>query len=786
MSVIDLGTKAETLHRLRPKLCRAQVKPLISFTIAEWQASSDALLSRVHTELTGDRFAVRSSACNEDSSEESLAGEFESILNVPRDPESLRTAIVRVISSYHDDNPSHQVIVQEQVESIAMSGVVFTRDLDTGAPYYTVNYDDHSGSSSSVTSGTGANLKTLVRFRNAPLRGLSYQLKVLFESLAEIEQLTANDALDIEFAIDHGMQLFILQVRPIAAIKQRTNVADETVAVNLQALDSRLATLDCAYPGICGKRAIYSVMTDWNPAEIIGIRPKQLALSLYKELVTDSIWAYQRDNYGYRNLRSFPLLHSFLGIPYIDVRASFNSFVPKSIDDSLAQKLVDYYIKSLLDSPRDHDKVEFNIIYSCYYLDLPLQLKRLLNFGFREIELDRIKFALLNLTNGIIAQRDGHYKRDLQRIQLLEERYDAVVSSHLPDTDQVYWLIEECKRYGTLPFAGLARAGFIAVQFLRSFVACGIMSEDDYGAFMRSLNTVAKRLAHDTGKLNAGDLSEEDFLATYGHLRPGTYDITSPRYDAAFERYFEKGNSAAAPSHEAEFTFSPAQHEAISAKLIENGLIITADQLLVFLREAIEGREYSKFLFSKLVSQTLAIVERIGETKGIPLEEVAHLDIHTLLSRFSTVAHEDLGAVMRRDIAANKERHRVAEAIRLPQLIAERSDIYHFYLGSVEPNFVTRSAVTSIVVLERDFPHVDLSSKIVFIESADPGYDWLFSRNIAGLITLYGGANSHMAIRCAELSIPAVIGCGEQNFGNWSKSKKLEIDCANRLVRVLQ
>ena len=35
-------------------------------------------------------------------------------------------------------------------------------------------------------------------------------------------------------------------------------------------------------------------MPDWNPAEIIGIRPKPLDLSLYKELITDHVWAKNR------------------------------------------------------------------------------------------------------------------------------------------------------------------------------------------------------------------------------------------------------------------------------------------------------------------------------------------------------------------------------------------------------------------------------------------------------------------------------------------------------------
>ena len=37
----------------------------------------------------------------------------------------------------------------------------------------------------------------------------------------------------------------------------------------------------------------------------------------------------------------------------------------------------------------------------------------------------------------------------------------------------------------------------------------------------------------------------------------------------------------------------------------------------------------------------------------------------------------------------------------------------------------------------------------MFIENADPGYDFLLVK-MKGLITKYGGLNSHMAIRCSE------------------------------------
>ena len=42
-----------------------------------------------------------------------------------------------------------------------------------------------------------------------------------------------------------------------------------------------------------------------------------------------------------------------------------------------------------------------------------------------------------------------------------------------------------------------------------------------------------------------------------------------------------------------------------------------------------------------------------------------------------------------------------------------------------------------------------------FIPNADPGFDWLFSRSISGLVTTWK-ANSHMAIRAGG-SLPAAM-----------------------------
>ena len=74
---------------------------------------------------------------------------------------------------------------------------------------------------------------------------------------------------------------------------------------------------------------------------------------------------------------------------------------------------------------------------------------------------------------------------------------------------------------------------------------------------------------------------------------------------------------------------------------------------------------------------------------------------------------------------------------------------------------------------------------IICIESADPGYDFLFTKNIKGLVTKYGGQNSHMAIRCAELNLPALIGVGEQIYNKIIDSKSIKIDCVLKKIDLI-
>ena len=328
----------------------------------------------------------------------------------------------------------------------------------------------------------------------------------MFLLLDEVYELFGRTPLDIEFAVTQekdGEVLWLLQARPL--VLREAPEEPGTQGRRLEILEKKVRAGMKAHPFLIGQRTVYGVMPDWNPAEIIGLRPKPLALSLYREFITDSIWAYQRDNYGYRNLRSFPLMPHFFGLPYIDVRLSFNSFIPADLPPALAGRLVDYYTERLLEEPSLHDKVEFEIVFSCYTLDLPERLQALERRGFSLEEREQIEDSLRRLTNRILHPADGLWKADERRILRLLERRQELFASDPDPIESIYWLLEDGKRYGTLPFAGLARAGFIAVQMLKSLVHTGVFSQGDYDSFLGSLTTVSGDLTQDKEKMTKSE-----------------------------------------------------------------------------------------------------------------------------------------------------------------------------------------------------------------------------------------------------------------------------------------
>lgn len=768
---LEFSTKADTLRRLQGVLESARIAPLYSFSVGEWHLDRQACLRSVSESIGDGPWIVRSSCSREDRAELSNAGAYLSVPNVNDD--GLLAAITNVIEAYGEFHPADQVLIQPMLSNVLRSGVAFSHDPNTCSPYRIVNWSEGEDTTA-VTSGTGGRVwQQAGNSAVAPTQDVVPVIRLLEELLT----LFGDQPVDCEFAVtgeETAEVLWLLQARPLILTSPPESIARQ--AARLENIQKKIERGMQPHPFLMGRRTVYGVMPDWNPAEIVGIRPKPLALSLYRELVTDTIWAYQRHNYGYRNLRSFPLMPHFFGLPYIDVRLSFNSFIPADLDEGLAGRLVDHYIDRLLAEPTLHDKVEFEIVFSCYTLDLPQRLERLAEAGFSRQERDAIAHSLRKLTNRIVHPKEGLWRGDATKLDTLKLRREQLLASAADPLARIYWLLEDAKRYGTLPFAGLARAGFVAVQMLKSLVAVGVFSDADFDAFMNGISTVSGQLARDRASLD-----KTTFLARYGHLRPGTYDILSPRYDEAPELYFDWDQRPPAPESVKPFALTLPQMREIVKLLEAHGLQPDPVGLFDFMQAGIELRELAKFHFTRNLSDALALIAEVGSQYGIARDDLAYCDIACFKELH--VAAADPEDILLRSVEQGKARYAETLKVALPPVIAKPEDVWAFEWPETAPNFITQKQVTAQVAgcHVRD----KLSGAIVCIQNADPGFDWLFSYPIAGLITAWGGANSHMAIRAGELGLPAIIGAGELLYRRWAGAEKLRLDCANRRVEIL-
>jgi glutamine kinase len=784
--MIKFGTKAQTLEMLKSYIKKANICKSVFFTVNDWGKNKHSIYRDIKTSFSGSKIIVRSSAINEDSITASMAGAYESIVNVDSSrEEDVIDAISKVVISYGDNCNDHdEILVQPMINNVSMSGVIFTHDLNTGAPYYVINYDDITGRTDTVTSGITDTSRTLLIHRKHVDRLHSTRFQALFEAVAEIEEISPNPGLDIEFAVTKNEEIYLFQVRPLAVQENWNRDMMHHIDSSLGEIEVFLEDLFRPAFGLYGKTTILGEMPDWNPAELIGTIPRPLSRSIFEQLITDKIWAEARKEMGYKDISRHPLMVNLGGRVFIDVRKSFNSFLPNDLNPDISEKLINCWLEKLTNNPELHDKVEFEIAITVHTLDFDDKISHL-NHLLSEPEIKSFKESLLRLTNSIIKNDQSGIWAQVKKIETLNKRRKNLYDEERTKPKCPLLLAKEylldCAELGTKPFSILARHAFIAESFLRSLEQREILDSSSIQSFRGSVETVLSEFVDATQAFVENRMSKECFMERFGHLRPGTYDILAKRYDQRDD--FNILNIEKIPitkTHD-EFSFTGKQLKDIDEILQDEGYDFDSKTLFEFIKEAIKNREYAKFIFSKNISDVLELLTDWGIENGLNREELSFITIQNILDSTKKTFHKPLEDYYREIAKAKKEEYKISQALKLPYLIKETSDIFVIPLLKSRPNFITSKRVQSSLkyLSGQEIQLKDLDGKIILIEGADPGYDWIFLKPFTGLITKYGGANSHMAIRCAELGIPAAIGCGEQIFEQLLVSQNALLDCGS-------
>jgi glutamine kinase len=791
----SISTKADTLKALHPLLKKSIIEKSFIFRVQDWVDNAGRIVNQIRKEFK-KKIVIRSSTINEDTFYSSKAGFYHSEIDIAAyDTKKIKIAVNKVIKSYEKEgflNYQNQVLVQDQTENVKISGVVFTEKISTGAPYYTINYDDKTGSTDSVTSGR---INSVIEiFKGCKLANSPAKWRKLISATVEIETIIPNTPLDIEFAINSNDDIIIYQVRPLIVTNGTAKASKVETEGILKEIKLRLASLSKPVPYLSGKDNCFSDMAFWNPAEIIGDRPNFLDYSLYNYIVTDNIWHEALSSIGYKKFKHAPLMVCFAGKPYIDMRTTFNALLPEGLNNPLSEKLILHYMRILRKNPELHDKIEFEVINTCFDFTLDKCLEKLQKNGFKKSEISQYRSALVSLTNRVLTSYDDIIKEDTSTVQRLAlERASILKKTARSHTFKVpvrkaVKLLDNCKKAGTLPFSRLARMAFIGKSFILSMVEKRYISKDFYDNFMDSLNTVAKTMNRDYSRFCKKRMSKKEFMAKYGHLRPGTYDISSLRYDMNPDLFGQAGGKADRRHKEgSECKIGNQTINKVDKALAENKINISTSGLLDFIKKCIEAREHLKFEFTKDLSSAIEYIALAGEKVCLSREEMAFLDLDTLRKTLS-MDNKKIKSFLKNTIEERKREREKQLNTSLPPIIFSKKDFEVIQYYKSKPNFITRKFVEGQVAKLDDHKagdSLDLTNKLAIIEKADPGYDWLFTKNILGLITRYGGVASHMAIRCAEFGLPAVIGCGDIVYNELLNANAVYLNCDRGEIRVL-
>ena len=474
-------------------------------------------------------------------------------------------------------------------------------------------------------------------------------------------------------------------------------------------------------------------------------------------------------------------MYNFSGRPYIDVRLSFNSFLPKNLGNNISKKIVNHWCKKLIKNPYLHDKVEFEIADSCYDFSLKKKIIKSYHFLSKNEKLEYFNIVK-NHTHKIIDNYEKNFLRYFNDLKQLED-YRISLISKIKNAKKIDYKkiinekIKVLKKKGIIPFSKFARNAFIGKKILDDLKTKKIISTSDYKKLLNSLDTITSLYTKLEKKTRYSVKFKKLFNNLFFHLRAGTYDIEVDRYRNKINTYkIENINDVLSLNSNARQLFGHKKINNFKNFLNKNKLDLDASKLFNYITTSIKLRENSKYIFTRTLSDLIELLKIYGQNKNLNKKELSNLSINEILN-FTNRSNKK---------TKNKNLSSFNQNIQLPFLISSKKDFFVCSIQEVKPNFITfKNIEAKCIRLNKKFKNKNLKNMIVLIENADPGYDWIFSKNIKGLITKNGGINSHMSIRCQELNIPAAIGLGEQNFNLLKSYFQINLNCKLNKINIL-
>lgn len=219
-----VGSKAATLARL--SAAGLPIPPGVVVPVDVDDAALDDAATAIAARFPRERLAIRSSGVAEDLGGASYAGQYESVLDVPSEPDTIAAALRRVrasvsathVDAYRPDRDLGMAVLAMPMLSPTAAGIAFTRNPVTGADEVVI--EAVAGVADRLAAGAADAERWVVAETARRLSDLAVLHRTRAESVARlarrVEELEGSPQ-DIEWALV-GEDLWLLQARPITTL----------------------------------------------------------------------------------------------------------------------------------------------------------------------------------------------------------------------------------------------------------------------------------------------------------------------------------------------------------------------------------------------------------------------------------------------------------------------------------------------------------------------------------------------------------------------------------------
>lgn len=681
--------------------------------------------------LAFEQVAVRSSALNEDGEFSSLAGAFKTILNVPGNAQPILAAIhdvqshgqAKLLEVFNMTSPAMGVVVQEMIDDPDYAGVCLSQGFgEDDRAYLLINFKQGLGDGLVSGATAGKQLRVLRSdvYRPEVTERFPF-LQELVENVGKIQSVYDGKPVDIEFAYKDGV-LHTLQARHfIAKVEVGTGQAHYMLHAANEAQQRVQASVGSDVLGD---------MSDINPRELLGGNAKPLNISIFRHMFADHSVEAARAEMGYEPLH-VGLLREIEGKPYISLRASAYSMRPQGIKAATYDKLVGIYQQQVAQNPDLQDKVEFKV-----FLTNARQVPEFMQehgAQFTKAEQHQVADAFGRFDNRLGERINSYCNSYDQTMQAYMARTAGLPQASLAET---LGILQE----GTTLFVKTARLAFYKKAYYDNIYGPEATAES-----LTGLDTPSERLRHDLLAYAKGETDANALSREYGHLRPGQMDVFAPAYRADIVRNLNL-DSYSHMSAEDIVAQTPARPR----------LPLHEDE--AELRLLFAARENVKHEFMRAYDHLAGLVQAQGKAMGLNARELGQLSLNDL------VACEHAPA-LRDNMVAKARLPQTEQRLLLPSVLTPETDLRCLEVDTKKGTFFTQKRVEAMpLIVSDDNLHTltaqQVQGKILIMDHADPGYDFLLLYKPAGLVTRIGGPASHIAIRVNEIGLPACIGSG--------------------------